>query len=124
LNKVENERVIHGQPVNPSFWMPLDNAAKIYPAVQNEELTAVFRISCVLRERIKIRPLLKAIRRIEDRFPYYKVKPKKGFFWYYLEFYNEPIPLQQDLGTPCRSFEKDGLIFRVLAKNERLSVEF
>ncbi len=104
--------------------MPLDNAAKIYPAVQNEELTAVFRISCVLKERIKIRPLLEAISRIESRFPYYKVKPKKGFFWYYLEFHNESIPLQQDMDIPCRSFEKDDLIFRILAKSDRLSVEF
>jgi NRPS condensation-like uncharacterized protein len=106
------------------FWMRLDNAAKIYPAVQNEELTAVFRLSCVLKDRIKIRPLLEAIRRIENRFPYYKVKPKKGFFWYYLEFHDEPIPLRPDIATPCRAFKKDDLIFRILAKENRLSVEF
>ena len=52
-----------------SFWMRLDNAAKIYPAVQNEELTSVFRLSCVLKDRVRIKPLLEAIRQIEDRFP-------------------------------------------------------
>jgi NRPS condensation-like uncharacterized protein len=104
--------------------MRLDNAAKIYPAVQNEEFTAVFRLSCVLKERIKIKPLLEAVHRIENRFPYYKVKPKKGFFWYYLEFHNEPIPVKPDLTVPCRAFKKDDLIFRVLAKANRLSVEF
>lgn len=106
------------------FWMRLDNAAKIYPAVQNEELTSVFRLSCVLKHRLKIKPLLAAIHRIEDRFPYFKVKPKKGFFWYYLEFHDEPIPLKPDSGTPCRAFEKDDLIFRILARDNRLSVEF
>lgn len=106
------------------FWMRLDNAAKIYPAVQNTESTAVFRLSCVLRDRIQVAPLLEAIRSLEDRFPYYKVKPNKGFFWYYLEFHDESIPLQADLNTPCRGFEKDGLIFRVLARDHRLSVEF
>ncbi len=111
-------------PDRSAFWMRLDNAAKIYPAVQNEELTAVFRLSCVLKNRIKIKPLLEAIRTIEDRFPYYKVKPKKGFFWYYLEFQNEPIPLTSDLTTPCRAFKKDDLIFRILAKDCCLSVEF
>jgi NRPS condensation-like uncharacterized protein len=111
-------------PAREPFWMRLDNAAKIYPAVQNEELTAVFRLSCVLKERIKIGPLLEAIHRIEDRFPYYKVKPKKGFFWYYLEFHNEPIPLKPDVTTPCRTFQKDDLIFRILAKDNCLSVEF
>ncbi len=106
------------------FWMRLDNAAKIYPAVQNEELTAVFRLTCVLKDRIKIKPLLEAIRRIENRFPYYKVIPEKGFFWYYLEFHDRPIPLRPDLDIPCRAFKKGDLIFRVLVKNNRLSVEF
>ncbi|HEX6890337.1 MAG TPA: hypothetical protein VF141_06585 [Chryseolinea sp.] len=106
------------------FWMSLDNAAKIYPAVQNEELTAVFRLSCVLKERLRIKPLLSAIQKIERRFPYYKVKPRKGFFWYYLESNDERIPLVPDLTVPCRSFAKGQLIFRVLAKGKRLSVEF
>lgn len=106
------------------FWMPLDNAAKIYPAVQDEELTAVFRLSCVLKDRIRIKPFREAISRIEDRFPYYKVKPQKGFFWYYLDFDNEAIPLQPDISIPCRAFQKDDLIFRVLVRDNRVSVEF
>jgi NRPS condensation-like uncharacterized protein len=111
-------------PAEKFFWMPLDNAAKIYPAVLNEEFTAVFRLSCVLKDRIRIKPFLDAINRIEDRFPYYKVKPKKGFFWYYLDFHNEAIPLQPDVSIPCRAFEKDDLIFRVLVSDNRVSVEF
>jgi NRPS condensation-like uncharacterized protein len=106
------------------FWMKLDNAAKIYPAVQNTELTAVFRLSCVLNDRIRVAPLIKAIHSLEERFPYYKVKPNSGFFWHYLEFHDEVIPLQADLNTPCRAFEKDDLMFRVLARDRKLSVEF
>lgn len=106
------------------FWMRLDNAAKIYPAVQNEELTAVFRLSCVLKSRVRATALLAAIARIENRFPYYKVKPKKGFFWYYLDFYNDPIPLRPDITIPCRAFKQDDLIFRVLVRDNRISVEF
>lgn len=115
---------VPGGGVNQPFWMRLDNAAKIYPAVQNEELTSVFRLSCVLKDRVKAKPLLAAVHKIEDRFPYYKVKPKKGFFWYYLEFHNEPIRLRPDLAMPCRAFEKDDLIFRILVKDYRISVEF
>jgi len=106
------------------FWMRLDNAAKIYPAVQNNELTSVFRLSCVLKHRVKIKPLLEAIHAIENRFPYFKVKPRKGFFWYYLEFHDEYIPLKPDFGIPCRAFGKDDLIFRILVKGDRISVEF
>ncbi len=31
-----------------AFWIPFDNAAKIYPAIITSELTAVFRITAVL----------------------------------------------------------------------------
>lgn len=121
--------IVETDPINrPSvrepFWMRLDNAAKIYPAVQNEEFTAVFRLSCVLKDRVKAAPLLRAIKRLENRFPYYKVKPKAGFFWYYLEFQNESITLKSDVDVPCRAFKKDELIFRVLARDNRISVEF
>jgi NRPS condensation-like uncharacterized protein len=52
------------------------------------------------------------------------VKPKKGFFWYYLEFHNEPIPLAPDMTIPCRAFGKNDLIFRIVVKDNRISVEF
>lgn len=121
---ITSNETVDQPAVHHPFWMRLDNAAKIYPAIQNEELTSVFRLSCVLKHRISITPLLAAIQEIEDRFPYYKVKPRKGFFWYYLEYQQESIPLKPDLALPCRAFEKDDLIFRILAKDNRLSVEF
>jgi NRPS condensation-like uncharacterized protein len=124
IRDAEIDESLTTTPEKQQFWMRLDNAAKIYPAVQSEELTSIFRLSCVLKERIKIKPLLQAIHKIEDRFPYYKVKPEKGFFWYYLEFQDEPIPLRPDLGIPCRAFTKNDLIFRILVKDNRLSVEF
>ncbi len=109
------------------FWLPLDNAAKIYPAIQSKELTSVFRISVELKERIKIGNLLKAIHSIEERFPYYKVRLKKGFFWYYLEYLILPISLEVENHKPCREFnkrDKNRLMFRILAIEKRISVEF
>ncbi|MBA4054757.1 MAG: hypothetical protein C0490_08605 [Marivirga sp.] len=122
----ENHTHIDNSPeaTTKNFWMPLDNAAKIYPAIQSPELTAVFRLSCILKHRVIIKHLLKAVNLLEDRFPYYKVKPKKGFFWYYLEYGNQPIAVKPDIGIPCRSFKSDELIFRVLVKENRISVEF
>lgn len=109
---------------SPQSWMRLDNAAKIYPAVQNDELTAVFRLSCILTHRVKIRPLLQAVSELEDRFPYYKVQPKKGFFWYYLEHIKRPMTLVPDTGLVCRSFEANELLFRILVRENKISVEF
>ncbi|MCB2222168.1 MAG: hypothetical protein KQI35_17425 [Bacteroidetes bacterium] len=107
-----------------NFWLPLDNAAKIFPAVITDELTAVFRISVVLNNRINIRNLLLAVDAIKDRFPYYQVRLKKGFFWYYLEYADLEMPVEFDCRTPCRNFTKDGFLFRILAVKNRLSVEF
>jgi NRPS condensation-like uncharacterized protein len=106
------------------FWLKLDNAAKIYPAVQDRELTSVFRIAVELKQRIKAKQFLAAVQEIEHRFPYYKVKLKPGFFWYYLEQHNLPIAVEVDQGTPCRAFNKHELMFRVLVKENRISVEF
>lgn len=107
-----------------NFWLRLDNAAKIYPAVQSKELTAVFRITVVLEEAVKIKLLFESLSVVEPNFPYFKVKLKAGFFWYYLEHYNEPVTVEFDNGIACRAFDKDDLLFRVLIKNSSISVEF
>jgi len=106
------------------FWYPLDNAAKIYPAITTDEVTSVFRISANLKNKINIHCLFKAVRAIEPRFPYYKVHLKKGFFWYYFESADFPTTVEVDTKVPCRRFRKDGNLFRVLATNNKLSVEF
>lgn len=106
------------------FWLRLDNAAKIYPAISNRNLTSVFRSSVELKERVKARQLLESVQDLEDRFPYYKVKLKKGLFWYYLEHENLIIPVLPDFGVHCRAFGKHELMFRVLVKDRSISVEF
>ncbi|MCU7552642.1 hypothetical protein OCK74_26215 [Chitinophagaceae bacterium LB-8] len=106
------------------FWLRLDNAAKIYPAVQDMELTSVFRIAVELKARIKAKQFIETVHTIENRFPYYKVKLKAGFFWYYLEHHNLQIAVEVDHEIPCRAFDKNELMFRVLVKENRISVEF
>lgn len=106
------------------FWLRLDNAAKIYPAVRTRELTSVFRLSVILKENLRAEQFRQAVHAIEERFPYYKVKLKAGFFWYYLAHHDEPMTVESDGGTPCRSFGKNDLMFRVLAGENSISVEF
>ncbi len=106
------------------FWLRLDNAAKIYPAIKDSELTSVFRIGVELKERVKARQFLETIEAIESRFPYYKVKLQAGFFWYYLEPCHLPVAVEPDVELPCRAFGKQELMFRVLVKGKTISVEF
>ena len=119
---MESKNKIYKKKEN--FWLPLDNAAKIFPAVITDEFTAVFRISAVLKNRINIRNLFKAVNTIEDRFPYYKMVLKKGFFWYYLEYADYKVPVEVENKVPCRKFHKDGLLLRILVFKNVLSVEF
>jgi hypothetical protein len=107
-----------------NFWYPLDNAAKIFPAITTDEVTSVFRISVNLKKKVNIKSLFKAVRTIEPRFPYYKVKLKKGFFWYYFESSDFLTPIVVDDQVPCRSFDLNGSLFRVLVINNKLSIEF
>lgn len=106
------------------FWLRLDNAAKIYPAVKSSELTSVIRISVELKERIKAKQFGEAINIVEKRFPYYKVKLRAGFFWYYLEYADLPATVVADYGIPCRAFDKDELMYRILVRENKVSVEF
>jgi len=106
------------------FWLSLDNAAKIFPATLSEEVTTVFRLSAILKHPVKISPLMNAVSQVEKRFPYYKVRLKKGFFWYYLEYISLRFPVEVDDKSPCRKFPKNSLLLRILVKNNRLSVEF
>lgn len=106
------------------FWLKLDNAAKLYPAIQNSKLTAVFRITAQLTERVKIKPFLKAVKLAEERFPYFKMRLKTGFFWYYLEHSQQPVTVIPDFDVPCRAFGKNDLLLRILVKENRVHVEF
>jgi len=112
------------ETLGAEFWYPLDNAAKIYPAITNDEVTSVFRLTAQLKQPVNIGCLFKAVRTIEPRFPYYKVNLKKGFFWYYLESTEFITRVKVDNRLPCRRFKKGGHLFRVLVKDNQLSVEF
>jgi hypothetical protein len=93
--------------------VPLDNAAKIYPAITNNELTSVFRISVILKKEINVEVLKKSVIRIDSRFPYYNVKLKKVLFLVLLEsgrFANSVIEVNEALAQ----FEFKGCLHRVL----------
>lgn len=105
------------------FWLPLDNAAKIFPATITNEVTTVFRLSVVLKNPVKIQALMKSLSLADKRFPYYKVRLTKGFFWYYLEHIDRQLPVEVDNKEPCRRFPENRLLMRILVKRNRLSVE-
>ena len=66
-------------------WLSLDNAAKIFPSTSTGRSSNVFRFSCELKEPVEQDILEKALSQTLERFPFFQVVLKRGFFWYYLE---------------------------------------
>ena len=109
------------------FWLPLDNAAKIFPAATTKRRTSVFRFTFELSARIRIEPLRDALKRTLQRYPYFQLKMHRGFFWYWLEFDPEMIPIAPDTGAYCRRFRYLGnkqSMVRILVKDHTISGEF
>ncbi|MDD2381252.1 MAG: hypothetical protein WCY58_02260 [Mariniphaga sp.] len=111
-------------PDQGKFWFTLDNAAKIFPAIITKEVTSVFRLTAVLNQPVRIVPLQKAVLLAEKRFPYYQVRLREGFFWYYLEHFPQHFFIDPDDSVVCRKFSRDGLLIRFLVRDKHLSAEF
>ncbi len=108
-------------------WYRLDNAALIYPSVQSDRITTVFRISMTLKNRVDPQVLQQSLEAIIAYFPFYRVRLKRGFFWYYLE-HNPKIPhVEKDVRYPMGRVHPNlgsRFLFRVRYWQSRIAVEF
>jgi NRPS condensation-like uncharacterized protein len=108
-------------------WLKLDNAAKLFPAIMSGELPAVFRITVALKSPVRFSSIKEAVEITSRRFPYFNVSLGSGLFWYYLEYNNQVPRLQTEEKIPCTAFaarRKNEPLYRILVKENRISVEF
>ena len=78
--------------IQGAAWRRLDNTAKLFAAVSGEDLSSVFRIAAVLKEPVEPELLHKALLLTLPEFENFRVKLRKGFFWYYFETNNrDPV---------------------------------
>ena len=113
----------------PSFpeCMPLDNAAKIYPAAKGKRSPSMFRLSMELTEEIDKDILASALKSTLVRMPSFSQHLKRGFFWYYLEHHKDSPPIWPDIKNPCVYLNVDenmGYQFRVGYYRKRIAVDF
>ena len=64
-------------------WRRLDNTAKIFPVIANENVSQVFRISVTLKEPVDPELLSRALEEILPEIRNFRVKMRRGLFWYY-----------------------------------------
>ena len=109
------------------LWLPLDNAAKIYPAARSKRWSNIFRLSATFFDEIDKDILAVALGVTVRRFPSIAVRLCKGAFWYYLEEIGNPPDIIDEFGHPTTNMsEKDTskCAFRVLVYKKRVAVEF
>ena len=87
-------------------WRKLDNTAKIFPIISNKNFSSVFRLSCVLSENIQKEMLYDALIQTLETFKVFKVKLKKGFFWYYFETNLKSPIIEEEHTYPYKYKEK------------------
>jgi len=111
---------------NKLRWMPLDNAAKIYPAARNQNWSNVFRLSVTLKEEVDKEILQSALDVTVRRFPSIAVRLRRGMFWYYLEQLSEVPDIREESCYPLTRMSKDETgkcAFRVIAYKKRIAIE-
>lgn len=108
-------------------WYRLDNAAKLFPAVESVRITTLFRVSATLDQRVDQELLQQALEKTAPRFPYFRVRLRKGLFWYYLE-HNPKVPaVRPDSLYPCQRLHRrknNDFLFRVRYYDRRVALEF
>ena len=107
-------------------WMPLDNAAKIYPAARNQNWSNVFRVSATLKEEIDLTVMQTALDVTVRRFPSLAARLRRGVFWYYLQQLDRAPMIREESSYPLTrmSFEETRqCAFRVLVYGRRVAVE-
>lgn len=109
-----------------TIWMPLDNAAKIYPASRNKNWSNMFRLSASLNHEIEIKTLKKALDKTIKRFPSIAVRLRRGLFWYYLQELDKPITIKEEALQPLVKMNKKETkkcALRIIVYKERLALE-
>lgn len=107
-------------------WHRLDNTGKIFPMIANENLSNVFRISAILKQEIDPGLLQQALEDVLPRFKGFKVKLKRGFFWYYFEGNKRTPYIEKETVIPCRYIDPKSsqlFLFRVSYYKCRINFE-
>lgn len=114
------------QSVQGAKWRRLDNTAKIFPVIANENMSNVFRISVTLKETVRPFVLQMALMQILPEFEGFRVKLRRGFFWYYFETNKKMPEIEKEATYPCRFIDPHSsqmFLFRVSYYKCRINLE-
>ncbi len=123
-----DRKFIHTRRIDEAgVWYGLDNAGTIMPAVTNSVSTSLFRFEFELDSQVDLSVLGKALAYTAERFPYFNVTLKRGFFWYYLDQCATSPQVFPDTGSPSQDWDinqRGTRMFRIRAHGSRIAGEF
>ncbi len=108
-------------------WLPLDNAAKIYPTASSKLSPVVFRLAARLRAPVRLSALQQAADALVRRCPYFQVYLRRGLFWYYLQRHQETPQVQLLDSSPLEAMPaqgRTGHLLRIRVRHRTIAVEF
>ena len=111
---------------NSNNWRRLDNSAKIFPIASSKKYSNVFRLSAVLKETIRKSLLKQAVDIVLENLSSFKVKLKKGFFWYYFEDNNKEVIVEKEKDYPCKYInpnENNDYLFKVTYWENKINLD-
>ncbi len=118
---------MHTAATQPFAWFPLDNAAMLFPSIESDNRTGVFRLAITLDRTIDPKMLQMAVDRILPRFPTFSVQLVKGAFWHILDSNRRRLDVAPDVRNPCLRLDyrkSKGHLLRIRYFKKRIAVEF
>lgn len=107
-------------------WRKLDNSAKIFPISSGKKYSTVFRLSAVLNETVNPNILEQAVQMALNRYDFFRVRLKKGFFWHFLEENTKPPIISKENNYPCKYInqkENNNYLFKVTYFKNKINID-
>ena len=107
-------------------WRKLDNYAKLFPLASTQKYKTVFRISAVLIDDIDSQILEKAVKISLNKFKFFKVRMRKGIFWYYFENNTKTPVIEEENDYPCKFIDlplNNDYLFKVTYFEKKINLE-
>lgn len=108
-------------------WERLDNTAHLFPAIAQENMSNVYRISVTLSEPVQADILQQALDIVLPKFDGFNLRLRRGVFWYYFEENGKPAPrVKEETSYPCRYIrpnKHNSYLFHVSYYKYRINLE-
>ena len=107
-------------------WRRLDNSAKIFPLSSSKKYSSVYRLSAIMKENVNPKILEEAVNIVIQKYNFFKVRLKKGFFWYYYEENSKKIKVEEEVDYPCKYIDpniNNNYLFKVTYFERKINID-